>query len=79
MTVNNTDWIVPRAQGYDTNRSLRKEIMSGLENVMFNPYVAGNAEFKLLESDFASKLGMKYAVAVPVSYTNLTLPTTPYV
>ena len=73
MTVQNTDWIVPRAQGYDTNRSLREEIISGLENVMFNPYVAGNAEFQPLESDFATKLGMKYAVAVQSATAGLIL------
>ena len=73
MTVQNTDWIVPRAQGYDTNRSLRVEIVSGLENVMFNPYIAGNAEFQPLESDFAAKLGMKYAVAVQSATAGLIL------
>ena len=73
MVSNKGQWIVPRAQGYSTNKKLRNKIISGIENVMFNPYVPGNAEFKPLETEFASAIGMNHAIAVQSATAGLIL------
>ena len=73
MTSNKEQWIVPRAQGYSTNKKLRNKIIRGIENVMFNPYVPGNAEFKPLEAKFASTIGMNHAIAVQSATAGLIL------
>ena len=59
--------------GYSTNKKLRNKIISGIENVMFNPYVPGNAEFKPLETEFASAIGMNHAIAVQSATAGLIL------
>ena len=73
MVSNKGQWIVPRAEGYSTNKKLRNKIISGIENVMFNPYVPGNAEFKPLEAKFASTIGMNHAIAVQSATAGLIL------